>query len=329
MKKLYTLLFIALTAASASAQVADAFTGTGTLISNGWTTHSGTTPGQVSIVTGSLTYTGLTSTGNKTQTVSGNTEDVSLLSPAAITGTGYYSALINFPNTTGLTANTATGDYSLMFGTLSTGGTPTLSVFTARIYFREGSVANTVNIGVLNASGGTAAPSFSTVDYPVNTTHFVVVKYVLATNTASLWIDPAIGGTEGTPTVTNATGTTAAPAQLERLAIRQGTSTGNMLIDEVRMGTTWAYVTSATLGVKSNNIAGLNIYPNPVTNGTLFINTDANAERNVTVFDVLGKQVLKVTTSNNAINVANLNAGVYIVKVTEEGKTATRKLVIR
>lgn len=86
---------------------------------------------------------------------------------------------------------------------------------------------------------------------------------------------------------------------------------------------------SPTLGVKSNDIAGLNIYPNPVTNGTLFINTDANAERNVTVFDVLGKQVLKVTTSNNAINVANLNAGVYIVKVTEEGKTATRKLVIR
>ncbi|MGC4040613.1 MAG: T9SS type A sorting domain-containing protein [Flavobacterium sp.] len=42
----------------------------------------------------------------------------------------------------------------------------------------------------------------------------------------------------------------------------------------------------------------------------------------------MGKKVLNTTTSENAINVANLNAGVYIVKVTEEGKTASRKLVI-
>jgi hypothetical protein len=99
------------------------------------------------------------------------------------------------------------------------------------------------------------------------------------------------------------------------------------------VGGTWRFdnltVKGTTLGVNQNSISGLNVYPNPVTNGTLYINTDANAERTVSVFDVLGKQVLKVTTSNSAINVANLNAGVYIVKVTEEGKTATRKLVIR
>lgn len=83
------------------------------------------------------------------------------------------------------------------------------------------------------------------------------------------------------------------------------------------------------LSVNQNDIAGLSIYPNPVSNGTLYINTDANDERNVAIFDVLGKQVVNVTTSNTAINVANLNGGVYIVKVTENGKTATRKLVIK
>jgi hypothetical protein len=88
-------------------------------------------------------------------------------------------------------------------------------------------------------------------------------------------------------------------------------------------------VTQVPLSVKQNNIAGLSIFPNPVTNGTLNINSDANAERNVALFDVLGKKVLNVTTSNNSVNVGNLNAGVYIVKITEEGKTATRKLVIR
>jgi hypothetical protein len=61
----------------------------------------------------------------------------------------------------------------------------------------------------------------------------------------------------------------------------------------------------------------------------LFIDTNANAEKSVIVFDVLGKQVLNTKTTTNAVNVANLKSGVYIVKITEEGNTATRKLVIR
>lgn len=87
-------------------------------------------------------------------------------------------------------------------------------------------------------------------------------------------------------------------------------------------------VVDQTLGVKQNAIAGLQVYPNPVVNGTLYINTTANASKAVAIYDVLGKQVVN-TTTENAVNVSNLNAGVYIVKVTEEGKTATRKLVIK
>lgn len=83
-----------------------------------------------------------------------------------------------------------------------------------------------------------------------------------------------------------------------------------------------------TLASQSFEITGLKVYPNPVVNGTLFIETAANAERTVTVYDLLGKQVLNTTTSENAINVSNLNAGVYVVKITEEGKTASTKLVI-
>jgi hypothetical protein len=86
---------------------------------------------------------------------------------------------------------------------------------------------------------------------------------------------------------------------------------------------------SPTLRLDENTISGLNVYPNPVKDGVLYITTDANAERTVTVFDVVGKQVLNTTTSESAINVANLNSGVYLVQITEEGKTATKKLVIR
>lgn len=88
-------------------------------------------------------------------------------------------------------------------------------------------------------------------------------------------------------------------------------------------------VTQTPLSVKQNTIAGLKLYPNPVSNGTLFIETAANADKTVAVYDVLGKNVLNASTTENAVNVSSLRAGVYMVKITEEGKTATRKLVIK
>ena len=78
-----------------------------------------------------------------------------------------------------------------------------------------------------------------------------------------------------------------------------------------------------------NTIDGLTMYPNPSNGNTLYFSTAANAELDVQVYDMLGKQVIKSKVSNNALNISGLNQGIYIVKVTEEGKTATRKLVVR
>lgn len=292
-EKIYTLslLFVGILSFG---QVSDSFTGTGLLTANGWINHSGTA-GQLSIATGSLSYTGLTSTGNKAVLVSGNSEDANKASAASITGIAYYSAIINLPNTTGLNANTATGDYFLMMSPTAGAG---LTAFSSRLYIKSGSVANTFNLGVLNNSGGTAAPSYISTDYAANTAVFVVVKYDLSTNTASIFVNPAIGSTEGTATATNATGTGAAPAQIGAIAIRQGgnatAGTGNVEIDELRLGATWSSVTSGNLAVAQNQIEGLKIYPNPVTNGTFYINTNADSTKEVVVYDVLGKQVVKL-----------------------------------
>lgn len=86
---------------------------------------------------------------------------------------------------------------------------------------------------------------------------------------------------------------------------------------------------TANASVRNNDIAGLSVYPNPVSGNTLYVTSDNSVEKAVAIFDVLGKQVVNATTVSGAVNVANLNAGVYIVKVTEEGKTATRKLVVK
>lgn len=76
-------------------------------------------------------------------------------------------------------------------------------------------------------------------------------------------------------------------------------------------------------------INGLSMYPNPLSGNTLFLTSTANAPMTVQIFDLLGKEVVKADVVNNTVNVAKLTAGVYVVKITEEGKTATRKLVIK
>jgi hypothetical protein len=88
-------------------------------------------------------------------------------------------------------------------------------------------------------------------------------------------------------------------------------------------------IVSETLGVKQNAITGLNMYPNPVSNGTLYITSNSSEAKSVSVYDILGKQVLNSKTVNNALNVSTLKSGSYIVKITEDGKTDTKKLIIQ
>tara|TARA_R110002073_G_scaffold279026_1_gene443079 strand:+ start:357164 stop:357979 length:816 start_codon:yes stop_codon:yes gene_type:complete len=86
---------------------------------------------------------------------------------------------------------------------------------------------------------------------------------------------------------------------------------------------------AATASVKRNEIVGFKMYPNPVTDGIIRINTLNNASKTIQIFDVLGKQVLIRTLASEHLNVSRLNSGVYILRVSEQGKTATRKLVIK
>lgn len=82
------------------------------------------------------------------------------------------------------------------------------------------------------------------------------------------------------------------------------------------------------LGVNKNSIEGLNIFPNPVAGDFVYIKSDLNATKEVVIYDVLGKQVQR-TSTESAINISSLNSGIYVVKITENGKFATRKLVVK
>jgi hypothetical protein len=66
-----------------------------------------------------------------------------------------------------------------------------------------------------------------------------------------------------------------------------------------------------------------------VSNGKVYISTKEDLEKEITIFDVLGKKVLQTQLSSRELNVSALSPGVYIIKINENQATATRKLIIR
>ena len=330
MKKLYTLSLLIASCALFAQQAPPFYEGfdytTGATLQTQplWTSlNSGD---DLAITAGSLSYTGIpASTGNKVA-FGGTGIDSSKEFAAQTTGSVYYSFLLNV---TDLTATTSTtGGYCAGF--ISTG-----TNFGATFWLKKVD-ASTFNIGI-NPRTTAANTVFGLNAYNINQTYLVVVSYTFNSATGddvvNLWVNPTLGGAQpaATTSATNTGGTDL--ASVSKFLIRQGSATDTPLVelDELRIATTWTDATTTTtaLGTKQNSISGLKVYPNPVTNGNLFITSDSNETKSVAVYDVLGKQVLRTVVTNQPINVSSLNSGVYIVKITEEGKTATRQLVIR
>jgi hypothetical protein len=77
------------------------------------------------------------------------------------------------------------------------------------------------------------------------------------------------------------------------------------------------------------SIEGLSLYPNPVSNGKVYISSKNDSDKEIIIFDVLGKKVLQTMISSRELNVSNLTSGVYIIKINENDASATRKLIVR
>ncbi|WP_458628549.1 T9SS type A sorting domain-containing protein [Winogradskyella sp. PC D3.3] len=86
---------------------------------------------------------------------------------------------------------------------------------------------------------------------------------------------------------------------------------------------------AAPLSVTNFNANTFSLYPNPTNTGSVSISSTNSDAISVQVFDILGKQVKNETLTNNILNVANLKSGVYIVKITQNNASTTKKLVIK
>lgn len=71
------------------------------------------------------------------------------------------------------------------------------------------------------------------------------------------------------------------------------------------------------------------LYPNPAYGDEIYLTTETNNSKEVKVFDVFGEVVLTQLLTSNRLNIANLKPGIYVLQVTEEEVSSTRKLVIK
>lgn len=80
---------------------------------------------------------------------------------------------------------------------------------------------------------------------------------------------------------------------------------------------------------QEGNMEDLSVYPNPVSNGKLYVVTKNNFTKQVEIYNVLGKKIQSETLSGNELNITKIKPGIYIIKITENNITATRKLIVK
>ena len=84
-----------------------------------------------------------------------------------------------------------------------------------------------------------------------------------------------------------------------------------------------------TTQVLSPDSSDFMIYPNPAFDDIVYVKTKQNHSKNITVFDVFGKVVLRDRITSSTLNISRLVAGVYVLQVQENDKKMTRKLVVK
>ena len=207
--------------------------------------------------------------------------------------------------------------------------------------FRKNIATGKFNLGLSKSNNGTECV-WSPTEFDFGTQHLIVISYenigdLTATNqVANLWIDPA-STTQPSATLTqSAPLTSVTRSNLDRIKILQAssTSTPTLVIDEIRVANNWgeALSTISNLGLTQQvaSKSQCTVYPNPVSNGKLYISSPSSSQKQVAIYSILGQKVLEAKTTNNAeINVSKLAKGNYILKITEDGKSEAKKLIVQ
>jgi len=204
------------------------------LTANGWKDHSsGSNP--ITTVAGSLTYAGYSDGKGNSAALRANGEDVSRQFTTVYPRTAVYLSFV----VTVSSVNT-TGDYFLHLGptTLS-------SNFRPRVFVRQAASGNAIQFGV--SDNGAAV--YTTATYSLNTPYLLLVKYSFdeALSTSELYVNPdpkssSLYRISATPDVS--VSGTSSPTDIGTLALRQGSSSPALVVDDIQLATAFPLTTA-------------------------------------------------------------------------------------
>ena len=97
---------------------------------------------------------------------------------------------------------------------------------------------------------------------------------------------------------------------------------------EVLMLETKITQNASTASVDDLTANSVKMYPNPAK-GVVNFTSASNADLDVAVYDLLGKEVLRANAVQSQLNISSLNPGMYFVNMTQGTTFSTKKLVVR
>nr|WP_314492432.1 M4 family metallopeptidase [uncultured Chryseobacterium sp.] len=80
-----------------------------------------------------------------------------------------------------------------------------------------------------------------------------------------------------------------------------------------------------------SDLQNIKIYPNPIRNGHFTIESDIKGNADYEIYDLSGKLIKMSQKLENGINKVNVNvqSGVYLVKISAEGSTISKKIIVK
>lgn len=267
------------------------------------------------VSSGSLNYGGIATAGNSVSFAGAGIDCYSPFTPTT-SGNLFAGFIMRIDDLTAVTDGNETY-YAIL--------TDASQSFRARLFLKK--VGSQYQIGFDSAATTT---NYDASLRNIGDVVYVIMGYDFSTNMLKAWINPNLATFTAATAATLSVDLSGSPiTQLGGFMLRQhaDNTTPSMIFDELRIT-----ATATDFALSSNSfsaIDGLKMYPNPVSGNNLYFSSTNNTEISVQIFDVLGKEVKNTKVMNNQVNIAGLNAGVYIVKITEAGKTATRKLIVK
>jgi hypothetical protein len=209
------------------------------------------------------------------------------------------------------------------------------TAFRARTFILPGTIPNTFRMN-LSFNENEPNPANVTGNYSADQTHLVVVKYTsiagVDNDEVSLFIfrdGDDFSAEPSNPTIGPLTGTNR-DVVIQAVALRQYQDNQNVIVDGIIVRDHWD-MTGETTSVPEPLVAEspIAIYPNPASQGILFVESKLTDPIDVTIFDISGKVLANELNVTNYLTLHHLKAGMYLIHATQNGKTYYQKLIVK